>query len=95
MDKEPRIHPQMEKVPVRELDADSSFFASLREDYPGFGDWWKKISRQGREAFGIRMETELQAILILKIEEDLVESVPNFLPERNSRYVPCMSRNGE
>lgn len=78
MDKEPRIHPQMEKIPVRVLDADSSFFASLRKDYPGFRDWWNKISRQGREAFVIRMDNELQAILILKIEEDLVESIPQL-----------------
>ncbi|EQD25164.1 MAG: hypothetical protein D084_Lepto4C00232G0004 [Leptospirillum sp. Group IV 'UBA BS'] len=70
----------MEKVPVRELDADSSFFASLREDYPGFRKWWDRISRQGREAFVVRMENELQAILILKIEEDPVESVPPLPP---------------
>lgn len=57
----------MEKVQVRELDVESSFFASLREDYPGFRDWWNKISCQGREAFVVRMENELQAILILKI----------------------------
>ena len=53
-------------------------FASLREDYPGFRDWWNKIGRQGREAFVIRIENELQAILILKIEDDLVESVPRL-----------------
>ena len=78
MDKDPRIHPQMEKVPIRELDVDSSFFASLREDYPGFRDWWNKIGRQDREAFVIRMENELQAILILKVEEGLVESIPQL-----------------
>ena len=78
MDKQPRIHPQMEKVPVRELDAECSFFASLREDYPGFRDWWDKISRQGREAFVVRMDNELQAILILKIEEGPDESVPRL-----------------
>lgn len=78
MDKEPPIHPQMEKVLVSELDVDSPFFASLRGDYPGFRKWWDRISRQGREAFVVRMENELQAILILKIEEDPVESVPQL-----------------
>jgi len=68
----------MEKVLVSELDVDSPFFASLRGDYPGFRKWWDRISRQGREAFVVRMENELQAILILKIEEDLVESVPQL-----------------
>lgn len=75
-DKAPKIHPMMENVPLHTLNIEDPFFQQLRDDYPEFRGWWKKISRQGRNACVVRMNGVLWAILILKNEDEAVASFP-------------------
>lgn len=43
--------PTVEEVSVRDLNHLDSIFDSLRKDYPGFDDWMRRISREGRRAW--------------------------------------------
>lgn len=56
-----------------EIDLHDSFFQSLREDYPGFDDWFKKKSNQS--AFVQYENQKLVGFLYLKIEEQIVDDV--------------------
>lgn len=65
-----------------EVDLNDSFFQSLREDYPGFDNWFKRKSQQ--EAF-VQYDDNNKIIgfLYLKMEHDLVDDVtPNILAKR-------------
>lgn len=65
-----------------EVDLNDSFFQSLREDYPGFDNWFKRKSQQ--EAF-VQYDDNNKIIgfLYLKMEHNLVDDVtPNILAKR-------------
>lgn len=59
------------------IDLDDTFFQSLRNDYPGFDDWFK---RKGNEYAYVQYENNtIIGFLYLKTEEGLVEDVsPNI-----------------
>jgi len=73
--------PPLKHVPVYNLDIDDPIFDSLKEEYGGFNDWWKKISRQGRKAWVHYIDTNIGAILILKEENEGIDSIPR-LPKK-------------
>ena len=65
-----------------EVDLNDPFFQSLRADYPGFDDWFKRKSEQ--DAF-VQYDDNNKIIgfLYLKMEYDLVDDVtPNILAKR-------------
>ena len=65
-----------------EIDLNDPFFQSLRADYPGFDDWFKRKSEQ--DAF-VQYDDNNKIIgfLYLKMEYDLVDDVtPNILTKR-------------
>lgn len=68
--------PAIQEVPVHNLDLDDPFFDSLKEDYPEFVHWWKKISMAGRKAWVYFKNKKLGAILIYKIENESIHSTP-------------------
>lgn len=56
-----------------EIDLHDSFFQSLRDDYPGFDDWFRKKSKQ--DAFVQYENHKIIGFLYLKVEEQLVDDV--------------------
>ena len=60
-----------------EIDLQDSFFQSLRDDYPGFDDWFRRKSNQ--YAFVQYENNKVIGFLYLKVEEQLVDDVePNI-----------------
>lgn len=68
--------PPLKHVPMYTLDLNDSIFDNLREDYPELNDWWKKKSREGRKAWVHYADGKIGAILILKEENEPVDSFP-------------------
>jgi len=77
------LPPALEKTPVYNIDVNDPLFTSLKKNYPDFEEWFTKISTDGRECLVyFRKENKIGAILIYKIEEETVESIP-ILPSKN------------
>ncbi len=58
-------HILLENIPIHNLDLKSDFFDSLRENYPGFDDWFVSKGKEGRMCWSWRGEGgELRALLI-------------------------------
>ena len=67
-----------EVFPINDLN--SSFFDSLRSDYNGFDDWFKRKAKEKEEAYIQRDENgEVQAFLYLKIENEELKDVEPHL----------------
>lgn len=56
-----------------EIDLKDPFFESLRNDYPGFDDWFRRKSDQ--DAFVQYENRRIKGFLYLKVEEKLVDDV--------------------
>ena len=61
------------KRTFEEINLQDPFFQSLRADYPGFDDWFKRKSNQN--AFVQYIDEKLVGFLYLKIEKMYVEDV--------------------
>lgn len=61
-----------------DCDVNDPFFNSLKEDYPGFEQWFEKKSKAGERAYAFE-EDGVQAFLYIKEAED--EDVPGVLPK--------------
>jgi len=76
--------PALKYVPVYTLDIKDPIFTPLKEEYghTEFTDWWEKISREGRKSWVyFKEDNKLGAILILKIEDEPIPSIP-LLPRK-------------
>ncbi len=70
--------PKIEEVLTYNIDIESRFFDSLREDYPEFDEWYKRISRDGRKAWIYRDDNDSPAaICIFKEEYDAIVTDDN------------------
>lgn len=68
--------------PFAEIDFDSSFFQSLKDDYHEIGDWFVRKSQEGSSAYVFSRENgDIDGFLYLKIEEGIVSDVEPPLPE--------------
>ena len=74
--------PPLEHIPVYNLDLNDSIFDSLKEEYDGFNRWWKKICREGRKAWVHYVNDKIGAILILKEENEPIDSTPPLPKKR-------------
>jgi len=70
-----------------ELDLNDPFFLSLKQDYPDFENWWRKISREGRDCWICSENERIRALLILKEEEE-IHLIEKSLPP-NRRLKIC------
>lgn len=74
--------------PMSEIDLESDFFDSLREDYGGaeFDSWFKRKASYGESAYVFENETGVKGFLYLKIEDpdeqDYLKVKPNLTPKR-------------
>ena len=74
--------PALKRVPAHSLNLGDPFFDSFKKEYPDFGDWFRRISRQGRSCWvHFRRDGLLDALLILKIEDEPISCTPP-LPRR-------------
>ena len=74
--------PAIKRVPVYNLDLSDPIFDGLKKEYPDFGNWWKKISREGRMAWVFEGNNKkLGGILILNEENEPIDSTPP-MPKR-------------
>jgi hypothetical protein len=77
------------------VDLSDVFFDSLKSDYPGFEDWFKRKADSGEEAYVQRDEfDQLQAFLYLKIEEGAVEDVTPIMPPKKRLKIGTFKVNG-
>ncbi len=61
--------PHIEEVPAYQIDIDDEFFDSLREDYPGFNEWFEeKCVSHHRPCWIIRFDGKLAGLVIRKPE---------------------------
>ncbi len=61
--------PYIEDVPAYEVDLGDVFFDSLRQDYPGFDDWFRSKCISGhRPCWVVKVESELAGLVIRKEE---------------------------
>lgn len=69
------------------LDIHDSFFDSLKEDYPEFETWFKKISREGRKCWvHFKEDGSIGALLIYKAKMNPLILFRLSLQKRDSRY---------
>jgi len=69
--------PALIKAHVYDLNIDDPIFRPLIADYPTFREWFERISRDGRECYvSRRSDGTIGALLIYKIEDDPIPSVP-------------------
>jgi hypothetical protein len=66
----------------RDISLSDPFFNSLKEDYPGFFEWFQRKADEGKCAIvQYNSQNELQAFLFLKIEEGVLDDVIPQRPE--------------
>ncbi|MFX1477156.1 MAG: hypothetical protein ACFFCI_03390 [Promethearchaeota archaeon] len=81
--KEVNLPPALHKTFMANLDINDPIFNSLRKDYPEFNDWYAKKARIGREGWVyIRNNGFLGALLLYKIEDDIIQSEPPLTRKR-------------
>lgn len=67
----PQPPPAVELVPLHSLDLRDPIFHSLRDDYPGFDDWFKRAAREGRQGWVVTAPDEHCAgVCLLKPHDD-------------------------
>lgn len=81
-------HPQIRKELVYSLDIADHFFDSLKNEYPEFTEWFKKISREQRPCYVYRENGGIKALLILKVEDGSIETNQGLVPA-NKRLKIC------
>jgi len=74
--------PAIKEEYVYRLNLNDPFFDSLKEEYPGFDQWFTKIKKEGRKCW-VYYENDgsIGALLIRKIENEAIDSTPP-LPAR-------------
>lgn len=77
------------------VDLSDVFFDSLKSDYPGFEDWFKRKADADESAYVQRDEfDQVQAFLYLKIEEGAVEDVTPIMPAKRRLKIGTFKVNG-
>ncbi len=82
---------------VHNLDINDEIFDSLKEDYPGFEDWFNKIKLEGRECLVYRNNNgSLGALLIFKDENEPIHLKTKILPAKKRMKIATLkvSSNG-
>lgn len=71
-----RHPPALKSEFVYNLNLEDQFFDSLKNTYPEFEVWFKKICRQGRKCWVYLEDNSIGALLIYKVENDPINSTP-------------------
>lgn len=77
------IPPALERKPIYNLDLNDPFFASLKEEYREFDEWFKKIKREGRNCLvNYREGGGIGALLVYKLEDEPIDASPPIPKKR-------------
>ena len=77
------------------VDLSDVFFDSLKSDYPGFEDWFKRKADAGETAYVQRDEFDkVQAFLYLKIEDGAIEDVTPVMPPKRRLKIGTFKVDG-
>ncbi len=69
---------------VYNLNLSDPIFDTLKASYANFGEWWKKISKEGRKAWVyFRNDETIGALLISKEEDEAISNINPPLPRKN------------
>ncbi len=69
--------PALKEEYVYNLNVKDQFFDSIKEEYLGFEDWFRKVSREGRRCWVyFEGDNSINALLIFKVENESIASVP-------------------
>jgi predicted RNA-binding protein with PUA-like domain len=73
-------HPILREHSIREIEnkLKDCFFDSLRTDYDGFDNWFKKCVQNDRKCYSLIVDNQLQALLIYNIENIEDHQLPNI-----------------
>lgn len=72
---------KLKKERFLDVDLGDEFFNSLREDYPGFNEWFGRKAADGADAYVFRSDGgSVEGFLYLKVEDDAVDDVSPALP---------------
>ncbi|OQX21153.1 MAG: hypothetical protein BWK75_03820 [Candidatus Altiarchaeales archaeon A3] len=74
--------PPIGLTPCHNLDPNDSIFDTLRKEYEGFNDWWRKICKEGRKAWVHYVNGNIGAILILNEENEPIDAIPPLSKKR-------------
>ncbi|MBC7092068.1 MAG: hypothetical protein H5T50_09220 [Nitrososphaeria archaeon] len=81
--KNPYAPPSIKAEYVYNLNIKDHFFDSLKKEYPNFEKWFEKISREGRRCLVYFLnDNKIGALLIYKIEEEAINSIPPLPKEK-------------
>ncbi|KXS44945.1 MAG: hypothetical protein AWU59_162 [Methanolobus sp. T82-4] len=70
-------HTLLKECYAHDINIDQPFFDSLKEDYPGFEDWWfEKCVKQGRKCWIYEEDKVIKAFLMLKDEDQSIDTSP-------------------
>jgi predicted nucleic acid-binding protein len=73
------IPPALERKPIYNLNLSDPFFDSLKEEYPEFDDWFKKIKREGRNCLvNYKDDGSIGALLVYKFEDEPIDATPKI-----------------
>jgi len=73
------IPPALERKPIYNLNLSDPFFDSLKEEYPEFDDWFKKIKREGRNCLvNYKDDGSIGALLVYKFEDEPIDTTPKI-----------------
>ena len=84
--------PALKNEVAYNLNYEDPIFDSLKEEYhPEFGDWFKKISREGRKCWVYyRNDGSIGAILIYKFEDETIDDARPSLPKAKRLKIALM-----
>lgn len=73
-------HPLLKEDYLHNLDIEDPFFDSLKEDYEDskFRKWFKEKSIEGRKCWVYKEDDEIKALLMLKEEDEPIETSPQI-----------------
>jgi hypothetical protein len=75
--------PSLVQEPVHNMNINDPIFDSLKASYKEFGEWFKKISREGRTSWVYHREDgKIGALLIYKIEDESIVSTVDIPKKR-------------
>jgi hypothetical protein len=88
------VHTLLKNEMIYNIDINDPFFDDLKADYPGFVNWFQKISREGRKAWAHYDNSHLKAILLLKDEDEAVACEPPLPASKRLKICTLKSESG-
>lgn len=80
--------------PMHSIDLSDPFFDALKVRYHPFESWWKRVAASGRKAWVYkRQDGKIGALLVLKIEDDSLSSVPPLSKMKRVKICTLMVRD--